>query len=220
MSQESESLNQPRPRIIRSLVLIVLYVAMVVWAFHGQSTSWPHEGSWSSLAYWILCPGIVFQSFVVFHARLTGRMPTRRVLARLITVPLGLVIAAFLGEWASGLSMDAFERAYAPFVAQVGASLAAPCSLSAKYFAIPVVAAYNAEAGRNPTAILKYNSRRFVLSFSGGSFDMDGSTIYFDSGSGRWRKFHNDSGIAVSGELDKLTDGLAACKLRSMPEPR
>ena len=207
------------PRIARGAALLAVYAALLGWLFYGQSTSWPHEGSWATLAYLFLCPGIVFQSFALIYAGVTGRPVTRRVLTRVVTVPLGLVLAAALGQWGSALSMEAFEQAYAPFVAQVGTSLAEPCGGAAKYFAIPAVAAYNEQAGRSPTARLKYDSKRFVLLFSGGSMDMDGSTIYFDSGPKRWRKIHNDLADA-SGELEKLTDGLAGCALRPVPAPQ
>lgn len=216
---ENETQSAAGPRTTRSAVLLVLYVAMTVWVFSEQSTSWPHEGSWAAFAYLFLCPGIVFQSFALLYARLTGRALTRRVLTRVVTIPLGLVIAAALGQWGSTLAMGDFERAYTPFAAQVGANLAAPCGGAAKYFAIPAVAAYNEQTGRRPTANLRYEGSRFVVSFSGGSFDMDGSTIYFDSGARRWRKFHNDSTIA-SREFEKLTEGLAGCSLRSVPAPQ
>jgi len=55
-----------------------------------------------------------------------------------------------------------------------------------------------------------------VLSFSGSSIDIDGSTIYYDSRAGAWRKFHNDL-EEESGAFKKLTEGLADCKLRATP---
>jgi hypothetical protein len=216
---ESATQAEPMPRNIRGMVLLALYVAMTVWVFSAQSTSWPHEGSWAAFAYLFLCPGIVFQTFALIYARLTRRPLKRRALARVATIPLGLVIAAVLGEWGSTLAMGGFERAYTPFAAQVGANLVEPCGGGAKYFAIPAVAAYNGQAGRQPTANLKYDGKRFVVSFSGGSFDIDGSTIYFDSDAKRWHKFHNDSTIA-SQKFEKLTEGLAECKLRSAPLPQ
>lgn len=219
MSQEAEPQSEPRPRTFRSLVLLALYVVMAGWAFCEQSTSWPHEGSWLAFAQFFLCPGIVFQSLVVLYARVTGRALKHRVLVRLGTVPLGLVIGAALGFWASALAMQGFERAYTPFAEQIGANLAAPCGGAAKYFAIPAVAAYNERTGRRPAAKLAFDGARFAVSFSGGSLDIDGSTIYYDSGARRWHKFHNDSAFA-SREFQSLTEGLAACKLDSAPAAR
>jgi len=219
MASSSEPQSNPKQRIIVSLALIVLYAAMTGFAFWEQSTSWPHEGSWASLVYIFLCPGIVFQTFVVAYAGLTGRVLTRRVLTRFLTVPVGLIIAGMLGEWGSNRATSDFERAYAPFVAQVGANLGDPCAGAAKYFAIPAVAAYNERTHRRPIAQLKYDSKRFVVSFPVGSLDMDGGKIYFDSGARYWRKFHNDLENPTQ-VFKKLTEGLTACDLSLEPAPK
>jgi hypothetical protein len=51
-----------------------------------------------------------------------------------------------------------------------------------------------------------------LLAFQGGSADIDGSTIYHDSGAGAWRKFHNDDSDARQ-VYAGLTAGLAECAL-------
>ena len=219
MASNSDPQSNLKRRIVVSLALIALYAALTGFAFWEQSTSWPHEGSWAALVYIFTCPGIVFQSFVVVYALLASRVLTRRVLTRVVTIPLGLVIGGMLGEWGSKLATSDFERAYAPFVAQVGANLAEPCGGAAKYFAIPAVAAYNAQTHRRPIALLNYDSKRFVVSFSVGSLDMDGGKIYFDSDARRWHKFHNNTETA-SQTFEKLTEGLTACRLHSEPVPQ
>jgi len=216
MASESAPHAEGKPRTTRSTALLALYTAIVGWVFYEQSMSWPHEGSWALVAYVFLCPGILFQSFGLAYDRRTGRPLTRRALARVVTIPLGLLLAALLGAWASALAMRCFEQAYAPFVSHIAANLADPCAPAAKYFEIPAVAAYNRQTGSRPTARLKHDNKRFVLSFSGGSIDIDGSTIYYDSGAGAWRKFHNDR-VDEAGAFSKLTEGLADCKLRATP---
>jgi len=64
--------NLRRP-IIVSAVLLAAYAAIVAWSFCEQATSWPHEGSWASVAFIFLCPGIVFQAFNLAFKRLKGR---------------------------------------------------------------------------------------------------------------------------------------------------
>lgn len=202
-----------RPTIV-SAALLAAYAAAAAWLFHEQSTSWPHEGSWALVAYVFLCPGIVFQAFNLAYLRLKGRALARRVLTRAVTIPLGLLLAGQLVGEASTRAMSGFERAYAPFVSLIGASLADPCAAAGKYFAIPAVSAYNEQAGRRPTTILKYDNKRFVVSFPGDSIDMDGSKIYFDSGAKVWSKFHNNEREKAAA-LGKLTEGLAECTLRA-----
>lgn len=215
MAPADESQDGSRPRTLVGAALLVAYVVVVAWFFYEQSTSWPHEGSWALVAYVFLCPGILFQAFRLAYTRRTGRPLTRRWLARAVTIPLGLVLAAALASWASTLAMGNFDQAYAPFVSQVGANLADPCRLASRYFEIPSVAAYNSRAQRDrPLAKLKYDNKRFVLAFDGGSMDIDGSTIYYDSGVKAWRKFHNDNS-AARGVYAGLTEGLVECSLRA-----
>ena len=140
----------------------------------------------------------------------TGRRLMRRALTRLVTIPLGLVIAALLASLASTLAMQGFEQAYAPFVTQVGANLRDPCGLAGRYFHAPAVAAYNLRTSREQPAKLHHDGKRFVLAFRGGSTDIDGSTIYYDSGASAWRKFHNDDGDRQAA-YTALTAGLAEC---------
>lgn len=209
--------SQPvsRTRTGVSVVLLVTYAVVVAWVFYEQVTSWPHEGRWAYLALFLLCPGILFQSFSLAYTRRTGRPLTRRALTRLATIPLGLVIAAALSSWASTLAMRNFEQAYAPFVDRLGANLADACRSAPGYFGIPSVAAYNQRAGRErPAAKLHHDNKRFVLVFSGGSIDIDGSTISYDSGARAWRKFHNDNSDAREAYAG-LTAGLTECPLRA-----
>ena len=211
---DSEPQGSLKRRIVVSVALLAAYVAAVAWAFDDQAASWPHEGSWASVVFFFLCPGIVFQAFNLVYMRLQRRPLTRRALTRVVTIPLGLVFAAALAA-AETLSMSNFEEAYAPFAAEVGANRADPCDSAAKYFAIQSVAAYNRQADRERvSAKLRYDSKRFVLSFSGGSIDIYGSTIYYDSGAKAWSKFHNDN-AGKSGAFAKLTEGLAECALRA-----
>jgi hypothetical protein len=211
MAVEDQPQTGARPRVRLSFALLVVYLVLVAWAFYDGATDWPHVGSWSYLVFILLCPGIVYQSFSLAYTRRTGRAVTRPVLTRLATIPLGLVFAGLLMSWSDTISMRAFARVYAPFVAQVGASLPDPCRAAGRHFQLPAVAAYNLRTGRDrPVAKLHHDDARFVLAFRGGSADIDGSTFYYDSGVSAWFKFHNDNGDARAA-YDKATAGLAEC---------
>jgi hypothetical protein len=187
---------------------------VVAWIVYSQSTAWPHEGAWAYAILYLACPGILFHGFRLIFTWRTGRLPARRWLTRVFTIPAGLVLAVVLSSWASGLAMARFTRAYDPFVARLRANLAAPCGDAAALYALPSVAAYNRQAEREPVAKLYHDQKRFVASWGGGSADIDGSTIYYDSASGRWRKFHNDN-AAASEAYARLTAGLTECALRA-----
>jgi hypothetical protein len=209
---ETEPLRAPRP--FRSIVLLVIYATLAGCLFCLQATSWPHQGSWALLGYVVLVPGILFQASSLVYARIAGRPITRPFLARLVTVPLGLIIAALLQEGASSLALENFKRAYAPFVAQIGANPADACASGAKLFAIPMVAAFNERTGSRPTALLYQDGKRYVLGFRAGSIDIDGGTLYYESSAKEWRRYHNDNEEARAAH-DKLVAGLASCKLRA-----
>jgi hypothetical protein len=214
METETESQAAPKPRLRLSAALLAVYSALVAWVFYDRATDWPHVGSLGYAVFILLCPGIVFQSFNLAYMRRTGRPLARRLLTRLATIPLGLVFAVLLMSWADKFSQRGFEHAYAPFVAQVGASLPDPCRTAGRYFQAPAVAAYNLRTGRDrPVAKLHHDDGRFVLAFRGGSADIDGSTIYYDSSTSAWHKFHNDLDDARA-VYEKLTAGLAECLLQ------
>ena len=197
-------------------MLLAIYVALSGWLFYEQSTSWPHEGHWALLGYILLVPGIVFQSVSLAYAKIAGRPLARRFLTRLVTVPIGICFAALLQAGASSIAMSGFERSYAPFVAQVAVDPARACSQAGKLFLIASVASFNGMTGSRPTAILHHDGKRFVLGFMGGSFDIDGSTLYYESGAHEWRRYHNDNQKARATH-EQFVAGLADCKLRAGP---
>jgi hypothetical protein len=169
-------------------------------------------GNWAYAVYIVACPGIVFRLFSLVYVPISGRAPARLWLVRLVTVPVGMILAAVVASSASGLSQQAFEAAYAPFVAEIGSRLPDPCR-GGDYFGIPAVSAYNRSTAHGRlTARLFHDDKRYVAAFPGGSIDIDGSTIYYDSRAAAWRRFHNDDGGARE-RFDGLTAGLTECRL-------
>jgi len=211
----NEQQHAAKRRIVAGAALLATYATVVAFVFYDQATSWPHEGSWGSLIFFFLCPGIAFQASSLGWTWLKGRPPARHAWVRVITIPLGLLLAAALATAAGWLALRDFESAYAPFAASVDASLADPCGSAARYFSIPSVTAYSRQTGHQRSAAkLRYDRRRFVLSFAGGSIDVDGSTIYYDSSTRTWSKFHNDD-AGRSGAFARLTAGLGECVLQA-----
>ena len=210
-AQESRG---PRSATIVSATLLAAYTAVVVWLFHGQATSWPHEGSWASLGFIVFCPGILYRTTSLLFTWRTKRLMPRRALVRIAAIPAGLFLGMALTGWASERATAGFTRAYAPFVAEVQASLADPCRSPGRYFALPTVAAYNARTRDRPAAQLNHDKTRFLLSFGAGSIDIDGSRIFYDSTVKEWQKFHNDD-TGASADFNRRTEGLAECVLRA-----
>mgnify|MGYP006919633439 CR=1 FL=1 len=215
MTPYTKPQSSPRLRIFLSVVLLTAYGMAVAWVFQGESMAWPREGSMGSVVFFLLCPCIVYELFNLAYMLRTARRLTSRALTWVVAIPVGLFAAGFLANRASTLSMSGFEQAYAPFVTKVRTNLPDPCRAAGSYFQIPTVTAYNLQATphRPQPAKLHHDSKRFVLAFQGGSIDIDGSTIYYDSGVAAWRKFHNDK-IDDRKVYEELTAGLAECVLK------
>lgn len=211
MATEARSL---KTTALSSAALLAAHAGVVTWAVLDQARAWPHVGSYVQFVFFLATPGILFHAVKLAFLWRTKRPPARRWLVRLFTIPAGLYLAGTLLSAADQRARTSFERAYAPFAAQLGAHLADPCGRTAELYALPSVVAFNRGAGlERPGAKLSYDRQRFVLAFGGGSIDIDGSTIYFDSNTGRWTQFHNDDKDATA-VYEKLTAGLADCILR------
>ncbi len=209
----SEASGLKRPQLA-SAVWLALWIAIAVWTCHTLATAWPYD---QLMPQWLLVfamPGILFRAIElawmqVRRQRLQGRM---RWLARAIAVLAGLFAAGGLWSAMDDMSMARFESAMAPLVAQVHANSAAPCPPAARYVVGAGLAGYLAESGPPRAADLAHDKQRFVLALNGGSMDIDGSTIFYDARSRRWRKVHNDM-LAQSGELEGLRKGLETCRI-------
>lgn len=208
----------PKARLMLPAALLVVYTAIVVWTFVAESRSWPHVGSWRSFLFIPFCPGIVFQTVNLIFRWRTGRPLKRWVLVRLATIPAGLILAGVLVGSSSDRSWIGFTRAYEPFVAEIGAHLADPCPAALRAFTIPSLAAYNRRAGyESPLARLSYDKAHFVLWFSGGSIDIDGSRLFFDSTAKKWDMFHNDNRERAA-TFDGLVARLTECRVSAQPQ--
>jgi len=58
---------------------------------------------------------------------------------------------------------------------------------------------------------LHQGAGRFVLELAGRSIDIDGSTLYYDSATRMWQRFHNDD-RAQSSAFNALVGPLAPCR--------
>lgn len=217
MTPDTQPQSRPTLRILLGVVLLAAYTMAVVHVFQAESTAWPHTGSMGHVVFFLLCPAIVFELFSLAYMLRNARRVRSRALMWIVAISVGWVMAGLLADEASTRIMRGFERAYAPFVTQVRANLSDPCRDGGRYFQAPAVAAYNLQSGRGHKrpATLHHDSKRFVLALQGGSIDIDGSTIYYDSVAATWHKFHNNSIDDDRKAYAALTKGLAECVLKA-----
>jgi hypothetical protein len=188
--------------LISGLLLLIYIVGVAGVYFSG--ISWPHVGSMQSIVLFLLVPGFFFQSFFLCFSLVKRKLPDRRIRARILSVLLGLFAAAQIGQTISTAAMQRFTRACQPLVSRIANNLPAPCTSQSSYTALLP------PGGAGSRWHLWHDTKSFVLTFPGGSADIDGSTIYYSSQQGKWTIFHNDS-TEKSKKLEKLTQDMKEC---------
>ncbi len=116
------------------------------------------------------------------------------------------------------MSMARFEREIATLVAQVQASTPVTCPADGRY---PVDAALNAyleQSGGLRKGALHQGSGRFIIELAGRSIDIDGSTLYYDSATRKWNRFHNDNRERAEA-FQTLVKPLAPCRVYPVLAP-
>lgn len=158
-------------------------------------------------------PGIVFRTADILimrwrQQRLTGR---RRAGGRLAAVPVGLLLAMALFSMLDPMSMARFEREISPWVAQIEADAPVSCPVAGRYPVDAALDAYLERSGGLRRATLHQGNGHFVLELTGRSIDIDGSTLFYDSATRAWRRFHKDD-REQSVAFEALVKPLAQCR--------
>ncbi len=198
---------------------LLIWLAAAIYLGIRLAFAWPYMMSLAHLGLVLVCPGILFQAvnlFVLWRRRQILRGPLR-LLVRVLAIVGGLFSAGFLVAPLEAQSMARFERGLAPFLAQVKSQLAAPCPPQQSYVANVTMRTYFAQVDSPIRRVaLHHDAKRFVLAAQGRSIDIDGITIYYDSVSAKWIKYHNDDRVAAD-VLEALHKGLEQCQL-NLPE--
>ena len=209
-------------RKTRSRMWLALWIVLTAGLCYGLATAWPHVRQWSELLLLFTLAGAIFRGLEIAHLGGSGAPPAgkERWAMRAVACMLGGVLAAAAWHGLDLLSMVRFERAMAPLMAQMHTHAASPCPTADKYSPPPETVAYlNSHGARGMPGNILYDDKRFVMWTRGGSIDIDGSTIWYDSATRRWSKFHNDE-RGSRGEFDALIKTLNDCAtLMRKPSP-
>lgn len=200
---------------VASTVWLSGWIVAAVWSAYAIAQAWPYVQHPLQIVLLVAVPGVLFCSFDLGFMQLLRRriVGWRQFLARAAMLVAGLILWGAICDRLDSVSMARFERAFAPLIGELHTRMPKPCPSAAGYRTAPELAAYLDESGapRAP-AELKYDAQRFVLSVHGGSIDIDGSTLFYDSATRKWRKVHNDM-LENSGELRALASGLESCRV-------
>ena len=198
--------------LLISFLLLLIYIAGVGGVFYSNM-SWPNVGSKANIFLFLFCPGILFQSFFLAYSLIKRKFPAKRIWIRLLSIVLGLFLSAQISKISSAMAMQRFEQACQPLVEMIQENLPQPCDPEISYSDLLPHKGENSMWYPGNRWHLWHNEKSFVLTFPGGSIDIDGSTIYYFSKQGGWTIFHNDS-TEDSKQLQELLKGMEECQDR------
>lgn len=208
-------MEEYKRNLILNWCLFFTYSCIIFYTVHYLAYSWPNTGSFIWFLLIFLCPSFLYQFSVIACTLSCKKPPTKKILLRLITLILGFFLAGGLLKYAQNSSLRKMSRTYEPLVAQIQKNMPTPCN--GDYFNIAKIVKYNntthlmiAQEGQ-PIGELFHNKKRFILYFSGGSIDIDGSTLLYDSTLKYWQIFHNDNSEMLE-KLEKEKQGLNKCE--------
>ena len=184
-----------RRSILIAALFWLMWTAASVWLMFLLATAWPYVGHPAQIGLLFVLPGCLFRS-----AQLLWLWRARRSLprwpawaGRLLAVVVGVFIAPW--GWLETRSMAAFEAQMVPVLAELQRQARVPCPAPVSYRQSAELAAYLAAANAGnllAQASWHVSGQRWVLIVGGRSIDIDGSTLFYDSETGVWKKFHND----------------------------
>jgi hypothetical protein len=106
--------------------------------------------------------------------------------------------------------MSRFENAYQPLIDALHANEITACKKPESEVDSP--GSIRLEIQGPGTTWIHFLESRFVVSTRGGSIDIDGSTIYYDSEISEWDLFHNDNQTKVA-SFHLVIENSRRCKL-------
>jgi hypothetical protein len=197
--------NQYRLHIIS----IVVYVCITSYGLFSIATGHPGVGSW-----WVILPLFSFPPMLhhmVMMVLLKLGAHTKRkkitIPVRMITLVLGILLVGTLNHYVSAYALDRFTSGQSEFITSLPPLNAGVCDHASQYRSTP--------SGRFLKGLL-YKNDDYLVTFHGGSIDIDGSTIYYQRSSDKWDIVHNDllQQENSSHPLKQTISKMSACEIR------
>ncbi len=201
--------------LLLNWVLFISYGCIILFALYASIYCWPTKGSVIWFLIIIFCPPFLYHLVFIGYALLFNKTLHWKKSYRFITLIIGFLLAGGLLQLTQYLSLSRFKTAYQPLIAQIQITMPHPCR--ADYFKIPQVQSYNLSLiqksfdKQKPTGALFYNSQRFVLYLRGGSVDIAGSHLVYDSQVKQWVFFH-DTDMQALDKFNNQINKLPRCQ--------
>ena len=190
-------MDEYKKSLVINWVLLVIYSSINIYTIYSLSHSWPNKGSLSWFLLLIFCPPFLYHFIAISYTLATKENFRWKKCLRLGTIIIGVLLAGGLLNYTQKSSLRKLNRAYFPMIKALNKHKLMPCGRD--YLQIPKVVIYNGKTHRmimkdgKPIGELWYSPTRFIISFLGGSVDIEGSTLFYDSKIQHWQVFHNDN---------------------------
>lgn len=208
-------MDKQKKSLLLNWILLVIYSAINISTIYSLSHSWPNQGSFLWFLLVFFCPPFLYHFISISYGLALQKDFRWKKSLRLATFIAGFLLAGSLLQYAQRSSLRKFNRAYQPLIERVKQKMPTPCD--ELYFQTAKVRTYNHRINRmvsrqgKPIGELLYNEQRFIIHFLGGSIDIDGSTVFYDSDIGEWQLFHNDD-MQKMDNLNFRQLGLTKCE--------
>ena len=190
-------MDEYKKSLVVNWILLLIYSSINIYTIYSLSHSWPNEGSFSWFLLIFFCPPFLYHFIFISYTLATKENFRWKKCLRLGTLIIGVLLAGGLLNYTQNSSLRKLNRAYFPMIKELNKNMPKPCDYN--LLQIPEIVVYNGKTNRmilkegKPIGELWYNSTRFIISFLGGSVDIDGSTFFYDSKVQQWQIFHNDN---------------------------
>jgi len=190
--------------IFISFFLLLTYLAIIVLVINS-TVNIPSVGNLNIFAFLLVIPAFIYQLYFLAYRFAKNRFPKSKWLHRFSIIVLAIILSAVTSKYLNKYAMHLFSKNRIVLVETIAASLPSPCDALNFYQDENKITKIF-----NKAKELYFNKQLFIITFNGGSIDIDGSTIFYRSDMGRWEIFHNDN-ASKQEILQDLTNGLSRC---------
>ena len=189
--------------LLYSASLIGCYLLML-WLAWTNLSNWPRSGSYWYLVVFIMSIGVIYQTLMQINWIVIKALPSKRLLIRVMAMILGFGLAGEINKFAAEVAATQIQRHHQvllELLAKVNSASANSASANSASVTLgdqllcsnfrEYLRSYSGHRYYRPQSLHSLD-KDYLMTFHGGSIDMDGSTIVYESKNNNVSVFHND----------------------------
>ena len=190
--------------ILISLFLLLTYLAIIAFVINS-TINIPSVGNLNIFAFLFVMPAFIYQLYFLAYRFAKSRFPKSKWLYRFLIIISGVIISVLSSKYLDSYAMHLFSKNKVVLIGRIVTSMPSPCkTLNIYQDENKITSVFN------KAKELYFNKQLFIVTFNGGSIDIDGSTIFYRSDISEWDIFHNDNAKKQQA-LQELTNNLSRC---------